>query len=67
MGSIIMKIEMKMRNSYIDLEMDTNVVNIKCLSIVMVTCIKQHLSNISSSINEKVKQHSGCVEKKRCL
>ena len=29
----------------------------------MVRCIKQHLSNIWSSIHEKVKQHWGWVEK----
>ena len=29
----------------------------KCLTIMMVTCIKQHLSNIGSSIHEKVNQH----------
>ena len=34
-----------------------------CLSKIMVTCIKQHLSNIWSSIHEKVKQHWGWVEK----
>ena len=38
-----------------------------CLSIIMATCIKQHLSNIRSSIHEKVKQHWGWVEKKRYL
>ena len=27
------------------------------LSMTMLICIKQHLSNISSSIHEKVKQH----------
>ena len=27
------------------------------LSIIMAICIKQHLSNICSSIHEKVKQH----------
>ena len=27
------------------------------LSIMMVICIKQHLSSIRSSIHEKVKQH----------
>ena len=27
------------------------------LSIIMVVCIKQHLSNILGSIHEKVKQH----------
>ena len=30
---------------------------------MMVICIKQHLSNIWSSIHEKVKQHWGWVEK----
>ena len=28
-----------------------------CLSIMMFICTKQHLSNIGSSIHEKVKQH----------
>ena len=28
-----------------------------CLSIMMIICIKQHLSNIWSSIHEKVKQY----------
>ena len=28
-----------------------------CLSIMMVICIKQHLSNNLSSIHEKLKQH----------
>ena len=36
-------------------------------SIMMVICIKQHLSNIWSLIHEKVKQHWGSVEKKLCL
>ena len=30
---------------------------------MIVICIKQHLSNIWGSINEKVKQRWGCVEK----
>ena len=34
-----------------------------CLSIAMSVCIKQHFSNIWSSINEKVKQHWGWAEK----
>ena len=38
-----------------------------CLSIMMLICIKQHLSNIWSSIHGKVKQHWGWVEKKPCL
>ena len=28
-----------------------------CLGIKMVVCIRKHLSKISSSIHEKVKQH----------
>ena len=34
-----------------------------CLNIMMVICIKQQLSNIWSSIDEKVKQRWGWVEK----
>ena len=41
--------------------------NEKCLSMMMLLCIKQHLSNIWSLIHENVKQHWGWVEKKRCL
>ena len=37
------------------------------LSMMLVICIKQHLSNIWSSIHGKVKQQWGRVEKKRCL
>ena len=47
--------------------MDTNILNIKCVSVQMVIRNKQHLSNTSSPILEKVKQHRGWVEKKRCL
>ena len=39
----------------------------KSLSITMLICIKQHLSNIWSWILEKVKQHWGWVEKKRVI
>ena len=35
----------------------------KCLSIIMIICIKHHLSNIWSSIHKKVKQHCDWVEK----
>ena len=38
-----------------------------CFSIVIVICIKQHLSNIWSWIHEKVKQHWGWVKKKALL
>ena len=34
-----------------------------CFSIMIVLCIKQYLSNIRSSIQEKVKQHWDWVEK----
>ena len=36
----------------------------KCLSMMMLIFIKQHQSNIWSSIHEKVRQHWGWVEKK---
>ena len=39
----------------------------KCLSMMMLLCIKQYLSNTWSSIHEKVKQHWDWVEIKRCL
>ena len=39
----------------------------KCLSMMMLICAKQHLSNIWSWIHAKVKQHWGWVEKKHCL
>ena len=32
--------------------------------MMVVICTKQHLSNIWSSVHEKVKQHWGWVEKK---
>ena len=35
----------------------------KCLNMMMLIRTKQHLSNIWSSIHEKVKQHWGWVEK----
>ena len=35
----------------------------KCLSMMMPLCIKQYLSNIWSSIHEKVKQHWSWAEK----
>ena len=38
-----------------------------CLRMMMVILIKQHLSNIWSSVHEKVKQHWGWSEKKCCF
>ena len=34
-----------------------------CVSIMMVICVKQNLSNIWSSFHEKKKQHWGWVKK----
>ena len=39
----------------------------KCLSMLMLIWIKQHLSNIWSSIYEKIKEHWSWVEKLACL
>ena len=38
-----------------------------CLSMMMGICIRQHLSNIWSSIHEKIKQYWGWVKKKALL
>ena len=38
-----------------------------CHVMMIAIGIKQHLSNIWNSIHEKVKQHWGRVDKKRCL
>ena len=42
-------------------DMETNIINIykMCLGMMMPLCIKQHLSNIWSSNQEKIKQSSG--------
>ena len=47
--------------------MNKNIMNIKNISLMMFKWIKQHLSNIWSSIQEKSKQHRVWVEKKGCL
>ena len=36
-----------------------------CFSIMMVMCIKQHLTSIWSSIHKKVKQRGDWVEKRK--
>ena len=72
---IIMKMKMKMKNrshrydinrprswhgyKYIKYE--------RCLCMMMLICINQHLSNIWSSPHKKIKQHWGWAEEKRCL
>ena len=43
------------------------IANSEIVHMMMLISIKQHLNNIWSSINEKVKQHWGWVEKKHCL
>ena len=35
--------------------------------MMVVICTKQHLSNIWSSVHEKVKQHWGWVEEKKSV
>ena len=47
--------------------MDINILNIKCINVMVATCAKQHLSNVWSSIHEKVKQNGRWFEKKCCL
>ena len=67
-----MKIKMKIKNRskrydiVLGLDMDVNIVDID-ISVIMLACIKQRLSNIWSSIHENVKQAWGWVEKKRYL
>ena len=69
--SVLIKMEMKMKNK-------SHISNVnrprprhgckyskhkKCLRMMMLICLKQHLSNIWSSIPEKIKQPSGWVQK----
>ena len=50
------------------LDMDTNILNIRNVwGWLWLYCIKQHVSNIWSSLHEKVKLHRGWVDKKRYL
>ena len=69
-----MKMTMKMKNGShrydtdLDVDMDANIVNIQSKDILRVTMmmlifIKHNLGNIWSSIQDKVKQHWGWVEK----
>ena len=34
----------------------------RCLNMMIPVCTKQHVSRLSSSVHEKVKQHWGCTE-----
>ena len=38
-----------------------------CLNMTMLICIEQDISNVWSSVDEKVKQHLKLGWKKRCL
>ena len=64
-----MKMKMKDRSHRYDINKPTSRHELKhskykkCLSMMMLICIKQHPSNIWSSIHEKVKQHWRWVEK----
>ena len=72
---IIIKIKMKMKNRSqrydINRPRSTHghkyIKYKKCLSMMILICIKQHLSNIWSSIQEEVKQHWGLSWKKALL
>ena len=73
---IIMKMQMKMKNrsyKYNINRPNLDIVNIKkCLNIMLLICIKQHLKIMWSSIHEKVRQHWRWIEKcvaykKRCV
>ena len=68
-----MKMKMKNRSHRHDIKRPTSKhaykhsTSKKCLSMIMVICIKEHLSNIWSSVHEEMEQHQGWVEKKLCL
>ena len=78
---IIMKMKMKMKNKSHRFEINRlrsthghkhNRFKWCLPRMMMLLCIKQHLSNIGSSIHEKVKQHWGWVDKtvaskKKCV
>ena len=69
--SIIMKMKMNMKKRSHKQEINRpkprhghKYSKYKWLSMIMLICIKQHLSNIWSSIHEKVKQHRDWFEKR---
>ena len=67
-----MKMKMKNRSYRYDinrpsLDMDTNKVNIKSISLWRCLHVKQHLSDIWSSIHEQIKQHWDWAQRKHCL
>ena len=64
-----MKIKMKNRSHRYDIKRPRSryghkYSNHKCLSMIMLICMKQHLSNTWGSIHEKVKYHWGWAEKR---
>ena len=70
---IVMKRKMKNRSHRCEISRPTSWYGHKysrykmCLSMIMLICIKQYLSNICSSNNEKVNQHWNWVEKTEIL
>ena len=54
---ILMKMKIKMKKEHTALDTNTNSKYKKGLIMMTIICIKQHLSHIRNSINEKVKQH----------
>ena len=68
---IIMKMMLKMKNRWhrFDIYRSRSRNNHKyskrktSLTVMMLPCIKQHLSNIQSSIQKKIEQHWGLIEK----
>ena len=70
---MIMKIKMKNRSHRYDMNRPRprhghKYSKYKNYPVMMLhICVKQHLSNIWSSIHEKAKQHWGWVEKKSCF
>ena len=45
----------------LNLNKNTNILKLKCLGMMILIYIKQHVNNICSSIHEKVKWHWGWV------
>ena len=60
-----MKSRLQKYNIDLGLDMDTTILSIKlCPSLTMLMSIKQQLSNIWSSIHDRVKEHWGWAGKK---
>ena len=67
---MVMKMRLKWKKDkkiyHLGLEVDANVIKYKvCLSIMIVICIKQHLSNVWSSIHANVSNTEAELKKKK--